>query len=272
MVRPRIVLTISASDPTATDGVQADLKTFSSLGVHGAAVITALTGGGAPAIALEPELIQQQLNTALTAMKPDIVMTGTLPDATTVQAVADTLRRHEVARLVVDPVLVGAGGVRLADDATVEALLAQLMPLALVVTPNVTEAAMLSGLPVGTWDEVRLAAEQIASRGASNVVIKGGRREGPVVTDLLFDGSDFREYSTERVPVDGVSGSGSAFAAAMAASMAKGETIEHSVAAAKAFVAKSLQNVYELADGRPALHHFYRYWQVRPPQHDPSDR
>jgi hydroxymethylpyrimidine/phosphomethylpyrimidine kinase len=263
MTRARVVLTISASNPTAVDGVQADLKTFASLGVHGAAVITALASDG-PIATLEPALIEQQIDTALRTVKPDVIMTGTLPDVATVQAVAEGLRRHAVERVVVDPVLVGAGGVRLVDDATVGAVLAQLMPLALVVTPNVEEAALLSGLPVDTWDQVRLATEQIASRGAKNVVVKGGRRIGPVVTDLLFDGSDFREYSTERVPVEGVSGSGSAFAAAMAASMAKGETIAHSVAAAKAFVTKGLQNVYEVAEGTPALHHFYRYWQPRP--------
>lgn len=270
MVRPRIVLTISASYPTAVDGVQADLKTLSSLGVHGAAVITALAGLG-PAVPLEPSLIARQIDAALDAMNPDVIMTGYLPDAGTVQAVAAGLRRHDAQRVVVDPVLTGPGGVHLVDDETVEAMLAQLMPLALVVTPNVEEAAMLSGLPVASWEEVRLAAEQIASRGAKNVVIKGGRREGPVVTDLLFDGSDFREYSTERVPLEGVSGSGSAFAAAMAASMAKGETIAHSVAAAKAFVTKGLQNAYEIADDTPALHHFYRYWRPRPAPSDPSD-
>jgi len=263
MARARVVLTISATNPTAVDGIQADLKTFSSLGVHGAAAITALAGGDGPPVPLEPALIEHQIDIALRTFKPDVIMTGTLPDVATVQAVADALRRHEVDRLVVDPVLVGAGGIRLADDATVDAILAQLMPLALVVTPNLQETALLSGLPVATWEDVRLASEQIASRGAKNVVVKGGRRDGPVVTDLLFDGADFREYSTERVPIEGIPGSGSAFAAALAASMAKGETIPHSVAAAKAFVTKGLQNVYELAEGTPALHHFYRYWRPR---------
>jgi hydroxymethylpyrimidine/phosphomethylpyrimidine kinase len=263
MARARIVLTISASDPTANGGVQSDLKTFSSLGVHGAAVITGLSGGSSPTIALEPALIEQQLDVVFTVMQPDVVMTGTLPDATTVLAVAGALRRYEVERLVIDPVLSGVRDVRLTDDATVEAMRAELLPRALVVTPNLAEAALLSGLPAGTWDEVRLAAERIASMGAQNVVVKGGRREGRVVTDLLYDGSDLRDYSTERVPTGEVSGAGTAFAAALAASVAKGETVQHSVAAAKAFVTKGLQNVYEVAEGTPAIHHFYRYWRPR---------
>src|SRR5262245_47431362 len=135
MARARIVLTVSASNPTAVDGVQADLKTFSSLGVHGAAVITALTGDGPP-VALEPALIAQQLDVALTVMEPDVVITGTLPDAATVHAVAEALLRNGVERLVVDPSLVGRDGSRVADDATVEAMLTQLIPGALVVTPN----------------------------------------------------------------------------------------------------------------------------------------
>ncbi len=262
MPRARIVLTISASNPTAVDGVQADLKTFSSLGVHGAAVITALTGDGPP-VALEPALISQQLDVALTIMEPDVVVTGVLPDAATVHAVAEALRSHGVERLVVDPSLVDRDGSRLTDDATIEAIVMQLIPMALVVTPNLAEATLLSGLPTGDWDEVRAAAERIASMGAQNVVVKGGHRDGPVVTDLLFDGTDIREYSTERVPAEGVAGAGSAFAAALAASIAKDETVAHSVAAAKAFVTKGLQNTYELAEGTPAIHHFYRYWRPR---------
>jgi hydroxymethylpyrimidine/phosphomethylpyrimidine kinase len=263
MPRSRTVLTISLSDPTAVDGIQADLKTFSSLGVHGTAVITGIGGGDIPPVELEPALIEQQIDAVQRRARPDFVMTGRLLSPANVSAVAARLRENGVERVVVDPVIVGAGGAMLADDATVEAILSELMPLALVVTPNLPEAGILARMPVGTWDEVRLAAEQIASRGARNVVVKGGRREGSVVTDLLFDGSDFREYSTERVPADGIAGAGSAFAAALAATLAKGETVQHAVAAAKAFVTKGLQNAYEVGDGSPAMHHFYRYWQPR---------
>jgi hydroxymethylpyrimidine/phosphomethylpyrimidine kinase len=134
----------------------------------------------------------------------------------------------------------------------------------LIAAPNVPEARALTGLRVETWEDMREAAHAIAAMGPANVVIKGGKRDGRQVTDLLYDGRDYRDYTAERVEPAGIAGAGTTFAAAIAATLAKGETVRHSVAAAKAYVTKALQSSYDLG-GRPAPHLFYRYWQPASP-------
>ena len=142
------------------------------------------------------------------------------------------------------------------------ALKERLLPLALVVTPNLPEAEVLVGHPIKTWDDMREAAFEIRSWGVPNVVIKGGHREEDhQATDLLYDGTTYREYSTNRVPTRNSHGTGCTFASAIAATLAKGDNVQNSVAAAKAFVTKALQESYNIGHGQGPVHHFYRYWR-----------
>ncbi len=141
-----------------------------------------------------------------------------------------------------------------------EVLKARLLPLAYVAVPNVLEAQALTGQAIENWEDMREVAQAIAAMGAANVVIKGGKRDGDRVTEILFDGSDYRDYTAERVQLVRVRGAGTTFAAAVTAALAKGETVQHSIAAGKAYVTKALQDTYDLG-GTPALHHFYRYWR-----------
>ena len=253
MTRALTALTIGPLQPRGDDGVIADLKAFSALGLHGSAVVTEIEGAS-----LDPIAVEAQLNDVLGAIRVDTVKLVCSADAAMLELIAAALTRHDVQALVLDP----------ADapfaPKTLEVLKARLLPLTLVAVPNVDEARAITGLPIDTWDDMRDAARALAAMGPANVVIKGGSREGDLVTDILFDGSDYRDYTAERVLNSDVRGTGTTFAAAVAATLAKQETVQHSIAAAKAYVTKALQGTYDLG-GPAALHHFYRYWQPSAP-------
>jgi hydroxymethylpyrimidine/phosphomethylpyrimidine kinase len=264
-VKAPVALTIAGSDSGGGAGIQADLKTFSALGVYGASAITAVTAQDTQRVygivELEPAFIAQQIDAVAGDLGVDVVKTGMLSSAAIIEAVAERLQRWKIATVVVDPVMVAKGGDRLLREDAVTALRTHLLPLATVVTPNLPEAEVLVGHSLSSWDDMRDAAREIAGFGAQNVVIKGGHAEGDVVTDLLFDGKDFREYSAARVPTTSTHGTGCTFASALAATLAKGETVPQSVAAAKAYVTKALQEAYPLGHGHGPVHHFYRYWR-----------
>jgi hydroxymethylpyrimidine/phosphomethylpyrimidine kinase len=202
-------------------------------------------------------MVASQLEAVLDSVRVDAVKLACPDDPQTLDAIAKTLARHDVQTLVLDP----AGAPF--DDAALAVLRARLLPLALVAVPNVIEAQSLTSMVIDSWEDMREAARAIAAMGPANVVIKGGKREGGRVTDLLFDGADYRDLTAERVQLD-VPGAGTTFDAALAAMLARGEPVQHAAAAAKAYVTKALQGAYDLG-GAPALHAFYRYWQPNAP-------
>lgn len=249
MTRSLLGLSIGFSDPLGVAGVQADVKAFSSLGLHGAAVIT-----GVADMALDASQIEAQLN-ALGVLQPDVVKLVPPADTAGLEALLRYLETHQPELLVVDPAGVAP------NDARLETLRSRLLPLAHIVTPNLREAEALSGRAIESWEDRREAAAAIAGFGAANVLITGGPgTPGEPVTDLLFDGKDYREYTADRVDETRPPGMGSVFAAGVAAALAKDETAQHAAAAGKAYVTKALQSAYEL-DTEPALHLFYRYWR-----------
>ena len=258
-------MTISSSDSSGGSGVQADIKTFSALGVYAATAVTAVVAQDTRrthrVVAMEPAFVAQQVDSILDDLGADVVKTGWLVDAGIVDAIAARLGGASEATIVVDPSIVARDGSRLLDDAAVTVLRERLLPLATVITPNIAEAELLTGRSLVSWDDLHDAAAAIASLGAGAVVITGGRREGAIVTDLLYDGKDYRDLATDRVPTTSTMGRGAAFSAAIAATLAKGEALPHSVAAAKAYVTKALQNAYALGHGSGPPHHFYRYWR-----------
>lgn len=249
MARALTALTIGPLDPDGRDGVLADLKTFSALGLHGSAVVTDVDETAIDAISVEA-----QLNRVLGAIRVDTVKLVCPADTLVLEVVAAALTRHDVQHLVLDP----AGAAFPAE--AVGVLKSRLLPLTLMALPDIAEAEAITSTTIETWDDAREAARAIAAMGPANVVIKGGSREGAQVTDLLYDGKDYRDYTAERVQLVGVRGTGTTFGAGVAATLAKGESVQHSIAAAKAYVTKALQGAYDLG-GTPGLHHFYRYWQ-----------
>jgi hydroxymethylpyrimidine/phosphomethylpyrimidine kinase len=265
MARVPIALTIAGSDSGGGAGIQADLKTFSALGVYGASAITAVTAQDTQRvydfIELTPEFIAKQIDAVMDDIGADAVKTGMLSSASIIDVVADRIERWDVTSLVVDPVMVAKGGDKLLRDDAVEALKTKLLPRALVVTPNIPEAEVLVGRPLPDWDSLREAARELHGLGVANVVIKGGHRVESMATDLLFDGTEFREYTTGRVDTGNTHGTGCTFASAVAATLAKGDSVRNAVATAKAYVTKALQDSYPLGHGHGPVHHFYRYWR-----------
>ncbi len=266
MAKAPVALTIAGSDSGGGAGIQADLKTFAALGCYGASAITAVTAQDTRrvygVVEMEPAFVGAQIDAVLDDIGADAVKTGMLASAATVEAVAERLERWGGRILVVDPVILATGGERLLDEAAVTTLKERLLPLALVLTPNLPEAEELVGRPLGSWEAIREAARELQGLGAANVVIKGGHGEGKVATDLLYDGRDFREYAAARVATENTHGTGCTFASAIAASLAKGETVQMAVAAAKAYVTKALQSAFPIGYGHGPVHHFYRYWQA----------
>lgn len=238
------VLTIAGSDSSGGAGIQADLKAFAAFGVRGLSAVTALTvqdSGGVQAVFdISADFVTRQVVYALRE-KPAAAKTGMLANDRVVEAVAQALDDARGPKLVVDPVMTSTSGYRLLDKKGVTALVRRLLPVCLVVTPNLDEAEELSGLTVRTTDQMREAARVIHGKGASNVLIKGGHLEGDS-TDVFFDGSSFVEMRGKRVEGANTHGTGCVLSAAMTARLALGDSVLDAIAAAKEFVTEALRH------------------------------
>ena len=258
-----VAMSIAGSDSGGGAGVQADMKTFSALGVYGASTLTAITAQNTVAVTavheLPVELIAAQIDAVVTDIGVDAVKTGMLSSSAIVETVARELERHGIENLVVDPVMVAKSGDPLLRDEAVESVRTRLLPLAALVTPNVPEAETLTGLKIESDDDVREAARRIVAMGARTVVVKGGHRDGPA-TDLFFDGVEFTEFTSERFDTVNTHGTGCTFASAAAAGLAQGKPLLEAVALAKEYVTEAIRNSYPLGRGHGPVHHFYRFW------------
>jgi hydroxymethylpyrimidine kinase/phosphomethylpyrimidine kinase len=256
-----IALTIAGSDPSGGAGLQADLKTFAALGVYGMAVVTALTAQNTREVTgvhdVPPEFVGEQLDAVLTDIVPDAVKTGMLSNAAVIRVAAERVRRYEVAKLVVDPVMVAKSGDRLLAAEAVRALRDELLPLALVVTPNLPEAEELLGREVRTLEAMRKAARQVHEMGAANVVMKGGHLAGDTATDLLFDGKTYHEFASARVPTKNTHGTGCTFASAIAAYLALGEPVPEAVRRAKVYLSAAIEKAYDVGSGHGPVNHMW---------------
>jgi hydroxymethylpyrimidine/phosphomethylpyrimidine kinase len=216
-------------------------------------------------------LVAEQIDAVFGDIGADAVKTGMLANEEIVTTVAAILRERAVENLVVDPVMVAKGGEKLLEDAAIDAVVRDLLPLALVVTPNLPEAAVLTGMKIASWDDVRAAAEKIVSMGARSVVVKGGHFENSAQsTDLFYDGRSFREYPALRIDTRNTHGTGCTFASAIAAGLAKGLDVPGAVALAKSYVTLAIQHAYPVGAGHGPVHHFYRFWQPSGPRYKPG--
>ena len=259
-------LTIAGSDSGGGAGIQADLKTFSAFGVYGASAVTAVTAQNTLEVtdwlAMPAALVGKQIDAVLVDIGADAVKTGMLANAGIVREVAAKLREYAVDNLVVDPVMRATTGGSLAEGSAVDAMRAELLPLALVVTPNVAEAEALTNRTIGTWDDVRGAAAQLVEMGARVAVITGGDfGDAASATDIYFDGHAYREFTSVRIDTPSTHGTGCTFASAIAAGLAKGMKTVDAIALAKSYVTLAIQHAYPVGHGRGPVHHFYRYWQ-----------
>lgn len=250
-----IALTIAGSDPSGGAGIQADLKTFTVLGVYGTAVITALTAqstrGVTGVLGVPPEFVTQQIDTLAADMRPGVVKTGMLGNRATVLAVAEAVRRHALAPLVVDPVMVASSGGVLLEASAIEVLRSELLPLADLLTPNLAEAAALLDRPPAVDEaEIEAQAEALLALGCKAVVMKGGHGTGSESVDILAErGGAKVRLALPRIATPNTHGTGCTFSAAVTAYLARGETLAAAIAAAKRFVHEALKSGSALAVG-----------------------
>jgi hydroxymethylpyrimidine/phosphomethylpyrimidine kinase len=263
-------LTIAGSDSSGGAGIQADLKTFAALGVYGTCAITAVTAqnttGVTGVMPIPTDMIIAQIEAVVSDIPIRATKTGMLFSAAIVEAVAASVAALDLPLLVVDPVMLATSGDRLLDDDGVRALCAELLPQALVVTPNIPEAEVLAGRSIETLEEVRAAAQEIHQRSGAAIVIKGGHASESadgLLVDLLFDGERFTEYQTSRIQTRHTHGTGCSFAAALAAGLARGDSLLEAVAGAQAFVAGAIAHALPLGKGHEPLDHFWKFRTIQ---------
>jgi hydroxymethylpyrimidine kinase/phosphomethylpyrimidine kinase len=245
----RSVLTIAGSDSSGGAGIQADLRTFAALGVHGATAITAITAQNARGVsALEPlsaDLVTAQIEAASADGSIAATKIGMLATAPIAEAVAAAIDALELPLVVLDPILASTSGTRLLDDDGVQTLLLELLPRVLVVTPNIPEAEALSGVRIGSAADARRAAERLHHLGAAHVIVKGGHTGGTESVDILFDGRAFREFHTRRIAGPGMRGTGCSYSSALAAFLAQGDGLPQAAEKAQHHVASLIRALAE---------------------------
>lgn len=256
------VMTIAGSDSGAGAGIQADLKTFAALGCYGTAIVTAVTAQntrGVYAIAEVPEeVVIAQIDVVMEDIGAAAAKTGMLSSAAIIGNVADRLEAWGIRRLVVDPVMVAKSGDHLLQPTAVESLKRDLLPLAMVVTPNIPEAEVLSGMSIENDEQARDAARAINALGPAYVVIKGGHRDGSPV-DLVFDGHEFTRFEGQRVDTSNTHGTGCTYSAAIASYLAHGEPPLEAIERAKTFISAALKASYAIGEGHSPVNHFFRF-------------
>jgi hydroxymethylpyrimidine/phosphomethylpyrimidine kinase len=262
-----IALTIAGSDSSGGAGIQADLKTFAALGVYGASVITALTAQNTQGVAaihdVPPDFIAAQIDAVFSDLAVGAVKIGMLSQPAVIETVARGLTRHKATDIVLDPVLVATSGDRLSAPGVADALRRLLIPRALIVTPNLPEAAALTGAsPARSEQEMEAQARDLLGLGARHVLIKGGHGEGAESVDLLIGQGEVVRLAAPRLTTRNTHGSGCTMSSAIAAGLAKGLDLVAAVEAAKAYVTAAIANAdkLEIGHGAGPLHHFYAYW------------
>jgi len=265
MERVRTALTIAGSDSGGGAGIQADLKTFSALGVFGTSALTAITAqntvGVMAVFELPPDLVAAQIDAVVTDIGVDAAKTGMIANSELIRVVAAKIREHGIATLVVDPVMVATSGDRLLGEEAVGALREELLPLATVVTPNLPEAGVLLGREVSTLAEMRDAARAIVGLGARSAIVKGGHLDGDAV-DVFYDGERFTDLPAKRIATTSTHGTGCTLSSAIAALLARDASLDEAVGGAKAYVTAAIERAFPLGHGHGPVHHFHQFWDT----------
>jgi hydroxymethylpyrimidine/phosphomethylpyrimidine kinase len=263
-----IAVTIAGSDSSGGAGIQADLKTFSALRVYGASVITALTAQNTRGVQgihdVPAGFVAQQIDSVFSDLSVDAVKIGMLSQPAIIEAVASGLDRHGARTVVLDPVMIAASGDALLVPEAIETLRRVLLPKALLVTPNLPEAAALLDEEVAK-DEPAVArqAERIRALGPSAVLIKGGHAEGAESVDILLDHEGLQRFASPRVATRNTHGTGCTLSSAIAAGLARGGSLREAVAAAKAYIGAAIAASERLTigHGHGPVHHFHAFWK-----------
>ncbi len=252
----KVALTIAGSDPSGGAGIQADLKTFTRLGVYGTAVVTALTiqntTGIQEVVRVPSDLFRKQLATLLEDVPIQAVKTGMILDAETIEIIQEHLKKYGVTSYVLDPIIRSSNGFPVLSKNDVEILKKLLFPLAMLVTPNLKEVEQLTGLIIRNERDMEQAAKEIQGMGPQAVLVKGGHLEGAAV-DVLYDGTKIMRFRRPRITRKRIHGAGCVLSSAIVAGLARGLSLPKSIQQAKAFVYRAIQQAKPLGQGRMPL-------------------
>jgi len=256
-----IVLTIAGSDSGGGAGIQADLKTFARYGVYGTSVITAVTAQNTQGVRgwerVSPALVGSQIDAVAEDLRPAAIKSGMLGDAELVRTVAAGIRRHRLAPYVLDPVMAATSGDALLTPDAISAIVAELFPLAALVTPNLDEVGLLLGeRPRDVPAMERAARALVADHGARAALVKGGHLAGDDLVDVLYDGAGMRRFSHRRIATTSTHGTGCTLSAAIAAALALRVPLHHAVELGLEYVHKAIASAPGLGSGHGPLNHF----------------
>lgn len=253
-------LTIAGSDSGGGAGIQADIKTFAAFNVYGMSVIASVTAQNTMGVTaihdIPPEMVAKQIEAVMEDITVDAAKTGMLSNSSIIETVADKIRKYHLEKLVVDPVMVAKGGSLLLREEARATLVDQLLPLAYIVTPNLFEAEIISGITIRSIEDAEKAALLIFQKGPKNVLLKGGHLSIEKPTDILFDGSEFHYYESERIDTKNTHGTGCTLSAAIAALSAKGLDVKSAVNIARDYITRAIREApCDIGKGYGPLYH-----------------
>lgn len=258
------VMTIAGFDGSGGAGIQADIKTFSALGCYATSVLTALpvqnTTGVRKIYPVPVEAVSDQIEAVLDDIFPQALKIGMVHTPQLVEAIVNTLGRYPKMPVVFDPVMVATSGHRLIEEETIATITEKLFPIADIITPNMDEASLLAGMDVSTLENMRVAGEKILTYGCKNILLKGGHQESPTVTSLFFDENGRQHaFETEKLATVNTHGSGCTLSSAIAAYLARGETLYDAVALAQHYVFEAISSGKDVITGKGngPLNHFF---------------
>jgi len=257
------VLSIAGSDCSGGAGIQADLKTFSAHGVFGMSVVVSVVAENTSRVIdiqdVTPDMIEKQIDAVFEDIEVDAVKVGMLSTPECMRAVAAKLRQYKPKNIVIDPVMYAKNGCPLMDPNATDELIATIIPLADILTPNMPEAEKIAGMTIENAANIEDAARQIHSMGCRNVLVKGGHAvEGvEAALDILFDGGNFYRFEVPRIATKNTHGTGCTYSSAIASNLALGLSINSAVAAAKEYVTTAIRHSLPIGKGHGPIHHFY---------------
>lgn len=257
----KTALTIAGSDSSGGAGIQADIKTMTLNGVYASSCITAITAQNTQGVRsvqeVDPEILRDQLDMVFEDIFPDAVKIGMVSSKTLIQVIVEALSRHKARKVVLDPVMVATSGARLMEEAALESLVKDLLPLADLITPNIPEGEILAGQEIKSSQDMEKMAKKIGEDYGVAVLLKGGHQVS-TANDLLYDGEGITWFYGERVDNPNTHGTGCTLSSAIAANLAKGLSMEEAVKEAKAYITGCLRAGLDLGHGSGPLDHAYK--------------
>ncbi len=258
----KTALTIAGSDSSGGAGIQADLKTMIANGVYAMTAITALTAQNTTGVQgifeVTPEFLEQQIDSVFTDIRPDAVKIGMVSSVGLIESIAKKLKQYEAENIVVDPVMVATSGSRLISEDAIGALKELLLPMAAVLTPNIPETEVLSGMEVKTADDMIAAAKYISETYHCAVLCKGGHQLNDA-NDLLYRNGDYKWFNGKRIDNPNTHGTGCTLSSAIASNLAKGYDLDTAVERAKAYISGALAAMLDLGQGSGPMDHAFDF-------------